>query len=51
MIEKEKEKEEKDSQEYQKVNLSRNGEKTGLRDFQPGLTQTGLYSHRRLLEA
>ena len=25
-------------------------EKTGLRCFQPGLTQTGLYSHRRLRE-
>ena len=26
-------------------------EKTGLRCFRPGLTQTGLYSHRRWLEA
>ena len=26
-------------------------EKTGLRGFRPGLTQTGLYNHRRLLEA
>ena len=26
-------------------------EKTGLRDFRPGLTQTGLYRHRRWLEA
>ena len=26
-------------------------EKTGLRGFQPGPTQTGLYSHRRWLEA
>ena len=26
-------------------------EKTGLRGFRPGLTQTGLYSHRRWLEA
>ena len=26
-------------------------EKTGLRDFRPGPTQTGLYSHRRWLEA
>ena len=26
-------------------------EKTGLRGFRPGPTQTGLYSHRRLLEA
>ena len=25
-------------------------EKTGLRGFRPGLTQTGLYSHRRWLE-
>ena len=25
-------------------------EKTGLREFQPGLVQTGLYSHRRRLE-
>ena len=25
-------------------------EKTGLRDFRPGLTETGLYSHRRWLE-
>ena len=26
-------------------------EKTGLLDFRPGPTQTGLYSHRRWLEA
>ena len=26
-------------------------EKTGLRGFHTGLTQTGLYSHRRWLEA
>ena len=26
-------------------------EKTGLRGFRPGLTQTGLYSQRRWLEA
>ena len=26
-------------------------EKTGLRGFRPGSTQTGLYSHRRWLEA
>ena len=26
-------------------------EKTGLRGFQPGLTQTGLYNHTRWLEA
>ena len=26
-------------------------EKTGLRGFRPGPTQTGLYSHRRWLEA
>ena len=26
-------------------------EKTSLRGFQPGPTRTGLYSHRRLLEA
>ena len=26
-------------------------EKTGLRGLRPGLTQTGLYSHRRWLEA
>ena len=26
-------------------------EKTGLRGFRPGLTQTGLYSHRSRLEA
>ena len=26
-------------------------EKTSLRDFRPGPTQTGLYSHRRWLEA
>ena len=26
-------------------------EKTGLRGFRPGLTQTGLCSHRRWLEA
>ena len=26
-------------------------EKTGLRGFQPGLTQTGLYSYRSRLEA
>ena len=26
-------------------------EKTGLRGFRPGSTQTGLYSHRRRLEA
>ena len=26
-------------------------EKTGLRGFQPAYTQTGLYSHRRKLEA
>ena len=26
-------------------------EKTGLRDFRPGPTQTGLYSHRGWLEA
>ena len=26
-------------------------EKTGLRGFRQGLTQTGLYRHRRLLEA
>ena len=26
-------------------------EKTGLRGFRPGPTQTGLYSHRRSLEA
>ena len=25
--------------------------KTSLRDFRPGLTQTGLYSHLRWLEA
>ena len=34
--------------------LSPNGprsEKTGLRGFRPGPTQTGLYSHRRQLEA
>ena len=27
------------------------GEKTGLRGFRPGPTQTGLYSHRRWLVA
>ena len=26
-------------------------EKTGLRGFRPGLTQTGLYSHRKGCEA
>ena len=26
-------------------------EKTGLRGFRPGPTQTGLYSHKRWLEA
>ena len=26
-------------------------EKTGLRGFRPGLTQTGLYSHRKELES
>ena len=26
-------------------------EKTGLRGFRPGPTQTGLHSHRRLLDA
>ena len=26
-------------------------EKTGLRGFRPGPTQTGLYNHRRWLEA
>ena len=26
-------------------------EKTGLRGFRPGPTQTGLHSHKRLLEA
>ena len=26
-------------------------EKTGLRGFRPGPTQTGMYSHRRWLEA
>ena len=26
-------------------------EKTGLRGFRPGPTQTGLYDHRRWLEA
>ena len=26
-------------------------EKTGLRGFRPGPTQTGLYSHRRWIEA
>ena len=26
-------------------------EKTGLHDFRPGPTQTGLYNHRRWLEA
>ena len=29
----------------------RRREKTGLRDFRPGLTQTDLYSHRSRLEA
>ena len=33
-----------------KVNKPR-CEKTGLRGFRPGPTQTGLYSHRRWLEA
>ena len=26
-------------------------EKTGIRDFRPATTQTGMYSHRRRLEA
>ena len=40
--------------ESTKAKKSRNwprSEKTGLRGFRPGLTQTGLYSHRRWLEA
>ena len=31
--------------------LINRGEKTFLRDFRPGPTQTGLYGHRRWLEA
>ena len=31
--------------------FERRCEKTGLRGFRPGPTQTGLYSHRRWLEA
>ena len=33
------------------VLFERRYEKTGLRGFRPGLPQTGLYSHRRRLEA
>ena len=33
------------------VSFEPRSEKTGLRGFRPGPTQTGLYSHRRLLEA
>ena len=32
-------------------NIEPRGEKTGLRGFRPGPTQTELYSHRRWLEA
>ena len=33
------------------ANINESREKTGHRGFRPGLTQTGLYSHRRWLEA
>ena len=36
---------------YMSINFEPRFEKTGLRGFRPGLTQTGLYSHRRWLEA
>ena len=35
----------------EQVSLEPRSEKTGLRGFRPGLTQTGLYSHRMWLEA
>ena len=35
---------------YKTLNEARS-EKTGLRGFRPGPTQTGLYSHKRWLEA
>ena len=33
------------------ISIEPRREKTGLRDFRPGLTQTNLYSHRSRLEA
>ena len=33
------------------VDIEPRYEKTGFRGFRPGPTQTGLYSHRRWLEA
>ena len=35
----------------QKVTYEPRHEKIGFRGFRPGLTQTGLYSHRKTLEA
>ena len=37
--------------EYSRFDMSLVVKKTGLRGFRPGLTQTGLYSQRRWLEA
>ena len=36
--------------EYRSISIEPRCEKTSLRGFLPGLTQTGLYSHRRWLE-
>ena len=36
---------------WKKVAFEPRSEKTGLRGFQPGPTQTGLYNHTRWLEA
>ena len=36
--------------DYYQTQTEPRSEKTGLRGFQPGPTQTGLYSHRRWLE-
>ena len=40
-----------DTQLLQTLKIEPRSEKTGLRGFRPGLTQTGLYSHRRWPEA
>ena len=36
---------------FKSLKFEPRSEKTGLRGFQPGPTQTGLYSHLRWLEA
>ena len=36
---------------HRKLSVEPRSEKTSLRGFRPGPTQTGLYSHRRWLEA